>query len=60
VPTTPNPTSGLILMVPKGDVIELQMDVEDALKMVVSLGVVVPRWDGDAARAKLANDDAAR
>ena len=47
VPTTPNPTSGLILMVPKSDVIELEMEVEDALKMVVSLGVVVPRWDGE-------------
>lgn len=44
VPTTPNPTSGFILMVPKSDVIELDMDVEAALKMVVSLGVVVPSW----------------
>lgn len=44
VPTTPNPTSGFILMVPKNDVIELDMAVEAALKMVVSLGVVVPRW----------------
>jgi len=44
VPTTPNPTSGFILMVPQGDVIELDMDVEAALKMVVSLGVVVPPW----------------
>lgn len=44
VPTTPNPTSGFILMVPRGDVIELDMDVEAALKMVVSLGVVVPPW----------------
>jgi len=42
VPTTPNPTSGLILMVPENDVIELDMNVEDALKMVISLGVVVP------------------
>ena len=42
VPTTPNPTSGLILMVPEQDVIELDMGVEDALKMVISLGVVVP------------------
>lgn len=54
VPTTPNPTSGLILMVPKSDVIELEMDVEDALKMVVSLGVVVPRWNGDDAPVSLA------
>ena len=44
VPTTPNPTSGFILMVPKNDVIELDMAVEAALKMVVSLCVVVPRW----------------
>ena len=42
IPTTPNPTSGLILMVPEKDVIELDMNVEDALKMVISLGVVVP------------------
>ena len=45
VPTTPNPTSGLILMVPEEDVIELDMNVEDALKMVISLGVVVPGED---------------
>ncbi len=45
VPTTPNPTSGLILMVPEQDVIELDMGVEDALKMVISLGVVVPGED---------------
>ena len=44
VPTTPNPTSGFILMVPMSGVIELDMDVESALKMVVSLGVVVPKW----------------
>ncbi len=44
VPTTPNPTSGFIIMVPRADTIELDMDVESALKMVVSLGVVVPRW----------------
>lgn len=44
IPTTPNPTSGFILMVPKSGVIELDMDVEAALKMVVSLGVVVPAW----------------
>ncbi|MGH8225781.1 MAG: DUF502 domain-containing protein [Gammaproteobacteria bacterium] len=44
VPTTPNPTSGFILLVPKEDVIELEMTVEEALKMIVSLGVVVPEW----------------
>ncbi len=54
VPTTPNPTSGLILMVPKSDVIELEMEVEGALKMVVSLGVVVPRWKGEDTPVSLA------
>lgn len=44
VPTTPNPTSGLIIIVPKKDVIELDMDIDDALKMIISLGVVVPTW----------------
>lgn len=46
VPTTPNPTSGFILMVPRDEVIELDMDVESAIKMIVSLGVVVPPWNG--------------
>jgi len=44
VPTTPNPTSGFILLVPRDEVVELDMDVEDALKMIISLGVVVPEW----------------
>jgi len=44
VPTTPNPTSGFIMMVPQAETIELDMDVESALKMIVSLGVVVPPW----------------
>jgi uncharacterized membrane protein len=47
LPTTPNPTSGFILMVPRKDVIELDMDVDDALKMIISLGVVVPHWRND-------------
>jgi len=42
VPTTPNPTSGFLLMVPKTSVIELEMSVEQALKLVISLGVVQP------------------
>jgi uncharacterized membrane protein len=47
VPTTPNPTSGLILIVPRKDVIELDMDIDEALKMIISLGVVVPTWNND-------------
>ncbi len=47
VPTTPNPTSGVIIIVPRKDVIELDMDVDEALKMIISLGVVVPTWRND-------------
>jgi uncharacterized membrane protein len=43
VPTTPNATSGFLVFVPREDVVELTMSVEEALKMVVSLGVVVPQ-----------------
>ncbi len=42
VPTTPNPTSGFFLMMPKQDVIELDMSVDDALKYIISIGVVPP------------------
>lgn len=42
VPTTPNPTSGFFLLLPAEDVIELQMTVDEALKMVVSVGMVMP------------------
>ena len=42
VPTTPNPTSGFFLMVPREDVIVLQMSVDEALKYVISMGVVAP------------------
>ena len=44
VPTTPNPTSGFIVLVPKDDVIALEMTVDEALRMIISLGVVVPEW----------------
>ena len=42
VPTTPNPTSGFFLMVPKNDVIELDMSVDEALKYIISMGVAAP------------------
>lgn len=42
VPTTPNPTSGFFLMMRKDDVIELDMDVDEALKYIISMGVVAP------------------
>jgi uncharacterized membrane protein len=40
VPTTPNPTSGFIIVVPQEDTRELDMDIETALKLVMSLGIV--------------------
>ena len=42
VPTTPNPTSGFFLMMPKSDVIVLDMSVDEALKYIISMGVVSP------------------
>jgi len=42
VPTTPNPTSGFFIMMPKKDVIELEMSVDEAFKLVISTGVVAP------------------
>ena len=42
VPTTPNPTSGFLLFFPKADVIELDMSIEDAAKLVISAGLVYP------------------
>ncbi|HET9122225.1 MAG TPA: DUF502 domain-containing protein, partial [Acidiferrobacteraceae bacterium] len=42
VPTTPNPTSGFFLMVPRHDLIELDMSVDEGLKMILSVGAVVP------------------
>jgi len=42
VPTTPNPTSGFLIFVPKEDIVPLSMNVEEALKMVISGGIVTP------------------
>jgi len=51
VPTTPNPTSGFFLMMPRADVLELAMSVDEALKYVISMGVVSP----DSAPAQARN-----
>lgn len=42
VPTTPNPTGGYFVMIPRAHVVELQMTVDEALKYVISMGVVAP------------------
>ena len=45
VPTTPNPTSGFMLFFPRNDVIELEMSIEDAAKLVISAGLVYPPYE---------------
>lgn len=52
VPTTPNPTSGFLIMVPRNDVIELTISVEDAMKLIVSGGVVTPQSQAAYMREK--------
>ncbi len=42
MPTTPNPTGGYFVIVPRAHVIELEMTVDEALKYVISMGVVAP------------------
>lgn len=42
VPTTPNPTSGFLIIVPRKDTLKVNLGVDEALKMVISLGVVMP------------------
>ena len=50
IPTTPNPTSGFLMMVPKSDVIELKMTIDEALKFIISLGMMQP--NGSAVSVK--------
>ena len=46
IPTTPNPTSGMFVMVPKEDLTILDMSVEEGLKLIISGGVVTPQYKG--------------
>ncbi|MBO9397172.1 DUF502 domain-containing protein [Shimia sp. R9_1] len=55
VPTTPNPTSGFLLFFPKDDIIELEMSVEDAAKLVISAGLVYPNPKDPSAPAEEAS-----
>ncbi len=52
MPTTPNPTSGFFLMLPRADVIELDMSVDEALKYIISMGVVAPPLRNPLGRAQ--------
>ncbi|MFN3952973.1 MAG: DUF502 domain-containing protein [Pararhodobacter sp.] len=53
LPTTPNPTSGFLLFVPEADVIMLDMSVEEAAKLVISAGLVVPDPEKQKSRGKV-------
>jgi len=55
LPTTPNPTSGFFLLIPKEEIIELEMSVEDGVKMIISGGLVTPP---DSAEKKTGKDEA--
>lgn len=44
IPTTPNPTSGWLILIPERDVTRLEMSVADAIKLIISLGAVVPEY----------------
>ncbi|MCK0148509.1 DUF502 domain-containing protein [Marivita sp. S6314] len=54
VPTTPNPTSGFLLFFPREDIIELEMTIEDAAKLVISAGLVYPNAKDPTRPAKAA------
>lgn len=51
IPTAPNPTSGFIVMVPTSEMVELQMSVDSAMKMIITCGVVMPAPPAKAAAA---------
>jgi uncharacterized membrane protein len=53
VPTTPNPTSGYFVMLPRSRVHELDMTVDEALKYIISMGVVGPKPHGGPAASRL-------
>ena len=44
LPTTPNPTSGFLLMLPKDDIEELEMSIGEGMKLIISGGAVVPPY----------------
>ena len=54
VPTTPNPTTGFIVLVPRDEVVRLDMTVDEAFRMLLTLGVVVPGWKPPAVANDLA------
>jgi len=58
VPTTPNPTSGFFILAPRDEVIELDMSIDDGLKVIISAGVYVPPWNPEQAAVAAAKAEA--
>jgi len=58
VPTTPNPTTGFLVLVPKDEVTCMDMTVDEAFKMLLTLGVVVPTWKNKPRDGRLAPQQA--
>jgi len=58
VPTTPNPTTGFLVMAPKDELIHMDMSVDEAFKMLLTLGVVVPTWKNRPVEGRLAPQQA--
>lgn len=58
VPTTPNPTSGFLLMLPEDDVTKLKMSITDGMKLIISGGAVVPPGKGEP--VKIGNPEEAK
>lgn len=54
VPTTPNPTTGFLVLVPKEEIVLMDMSVDEAFKMLLTLGVVVPTWKNKPVHGRLA------
>jgi len=49
VPTVPNPTTGFFLMIPREDIIPLNMSIEDGIKLIISGGIVTPQYNNNSA-----------
>ena len=54
VPTTPNPTTGFLVLVPRDEVVKMDMTVDEAFRMLLTLGVVVPTWKNKPVDGRLA------
>jgi uncharacterized membrane protein len=55
VPTSPNPTSGFLVLVPRKEIVELEMSVGEGMKMVISGGAVMPPWPSGKAAGTIVN-----